>query len=44
MREAEMLGVEVALLTVISRLLLMYYRDLNVIYIVSLRESSTRSS
>ena len=44
MREAEMLGAEVVLLTVTSRLLLMCYRDLNVICVISLRESSTRSS
>ena len=45
-----MLDVEVALLTVISRLLLVCDRDLNVLCVVfinsvmSLRESSTRSS
>ena len=39
-----MLDVEAALLIVTSRLLLIYYRDLNVIYIISLQESSTRNS
>ena len=41
-----MLGVEIALLTMTSRLLLVCYRDLNVIYVmftnnvISLRESN----
>ena len=45
-----MLGIEVALLTISSRRLLIYYKDLNVIHIIltnsiiSLRESSIRSS
>ena len=49
-REAKILDIELALLTITSRLLLVCYRDSNVIYVVfinrimSLRGSSTRSS
>ena len=49
-REAKILDVEVTLLTIASRLLLVYYRDFNVICVmfinrvISLRESSTRNS